>query len=563
MSSKRGLPTRQFLSPINLRLRGIPSEYKDCNIDDYVQDDDTKEVICRYIDNIHDMYEDRACLMFYGANGTGKAQPLYSNILTEHGWREMGDIKVGDKVYNRLGKLSSVLAIFPQGKKRNFRVTFLDGRTAECCDEHLWTCYTSRGNFKTVTLYKMMETGFRTCKDREYRYFIPNNECIQFKKANLPIDPYVLGVMIGDGSIAPSQLSTSVSSAEEDVIQRLRDKLGNEYKVTKYNTTNYSWGISYLTKYNSNPLKNKLANLGLRCKSIDKFIPSIYLFSSTEQRMELLRGLFDTDGSVSRKGNFSFSTHSRVLYLNFMHLCRSLGMQCIGKEFDRGDKGIDFDVKILTDKEIFTSKKHKDKWHNVLSKKRGKNVSRYYKTAIVSAEYIGETDMQCIVVDDVEHLYITDDFTVTHNTLLASIIVKEAYRHRYNSMIITMSKLMDITFKSNKSPEDYRKMQEVRDVDFLVVDEVGKENFTATRSNVNLLEETLRQAIVNGQVVILCTNLPLDDKKGVEGLYTQYGKSIMSLVDGGFVKIEFDNDDFRRNVLTEKRAIRILKGEKL
>ena len=92
---------------------------------------------------------------------------------------------------------------------------------------------------------------------------------------------------------------------------------------------------------------------------------------------------------------------------------------------------------------------------------------------------------------------------------------------------------------------------------FLVIDEVGKETFTKTGSNINLLEETLRNAI-KGQVIILCTNLPLE---GEGGLYEQYGASIQSLIDGSFVKVEFNNADYRPVVLHQKKALKLLLGE--
>lgn len=145
-------------------------------------------------------------------------------------------------------------------------------------------------------------------------------------------------------------------------------------------------------------------------------------------------------------------------------------------------------------------------------------------------------------------------------TFLSSLVVKEAYRLRYNSAITTMANLIDLTFKYDKTPEDFEKIKTYRSANFLVIDEVGKENFTKTGSNINLLEEILRSAVVEGQVVILCTNLPLE---GERGLYKQYGASIKSLINGSFVKLEFDNDDYRPTHQKKKRALRILAGEEI
>lgn len=143
-------------------------------------------------------------------------------------------------------------------------------------------------------------------------------------------------------------------------------------------------------------------------------------------------------------------------------------------------------------------------------------------------------------------------------SFLSSLVVKEAYRLRYSSLMITLQKLIDIHFKVKKEPEDWDKIKAVKEANFLVIDEVGKENFTRTGSNINLFEEILRNAVSVGQVIILCTNLPLE---GEGGLYEQYGASIKSLIDGSFVKLEFNNEDYRPTHLNKKKAIKLLKGE--
>lgn len=149
----------------------------------------------------------------------------------------------------------------------------------------------------------------------------------------------------------------------------------------------------------------------------------------------------------------------------------------------------------------------------------------------------------------------------TGKTYLSSIIIKEAYRRRYNSHMTTLAHYMDLCFNPKKTPEIHEELKCISDAEFLVLDEVGKENFTKTQSNVNLLEELLRQSVVKGQVVIICSNLPLEDVGGVEGLYSLYGNSVKSLIEGDFVKLEFNLKDYRPKVLRKKRGIQILQGE--
>ena len=146
----------------------------------------------------------------------------------------------------------------------------------------------------------------------------------------------------------------------------------------------------------------------------------------------------------------------------------------------------------------------------------------------------------------------------TGKTYLSSLVIKEAYRLRYNSALVTMQGLIDLNFRPQKTDEDWERIKSIREADFLVIDELGKETFTKTGSNINLLEETLRNAVTRGQVVIICSNLPLE---GEGGLYKQYGASLKSLIDGSFVKLEFDNADYRPIHLNRKKAIRLLRGD--
>lgn len=149
----------------------------------------------------------------------------------------------------------------------------------------------------------------------------------------------------------------------------------------------------------------------------------------------------------------------------------------------------------------------------------------------------------------------------TGKTFLASIIVKEAYRHRYTSHITTMAHYMDLCYTPAKTKEIEEELYYIRNAEFLVIDEVGKEQFTASGGNVTLFEELLRNAVANGNIIIICSNLPLEDAGGKQGLYSLYGKSVRSLVEGDFVKVKFNQSDYRHNIMNKKKGFSILKGE--
>lgn len=143
----------------------------------------------------------------------------------------------------------------------------------------------------------------------------------------------------------------------------------------------------------------------------------------------------------------------------------------------------------------------------------------------------------------------------TGKTFLASILIKEAYRQRYDSYLITLAQLMELFFKADKTEEDMNKITYIKNCHFLVIDEVGKENFTKAKSNIVLLEDILRRADTMGQVVVICTNL------NTQALYDNYGKSIQSLVKGNFTKLKFEMEDYRPKVQQEKKSLKILRGE--
>ncbi|AEZ50509.1 DnaC-like helicase loader [Bacillus phage BCD7] len=143
-------------------------------------------------------------------------------------------------------------------------------------------------------------------------------------------------------------------------------------------------------------------------------------------------------------------------------------------------------------------------------------------------------------------------------TYLSAIIVKEAYRYRYSSFLITLQSLIDLKFKSNRDEDAREKIQKIYDAEFLVIDEVGKETFSEKLFNVTLLEELLRYRDTKGTSTIICTNLPLDTK---DGLYEQYGKSISSLIKGNFVKLKYTEEDNRTSVTRQKKSIKLLFGE--
>lgn len=370
--------------------------------------------------------------------GCGKAQPLDTKILTPNGYVLMEDIKVGDLIVGEDGNFYPVSGVFPQGEKDVYELTFKDGTSTRCCKEHLWKYCTknmykySKGKeWKVAELQEILKAPL--VYDKGYNFNIPVNKPLQYVERDLAIHPYALGLLIGDGCL--SQINKEpcniyFSNTEHDVVDRLNECLGDLGFFAKNSYTQ----CQYIFKSHSELKKNsrlvaELKRLGLNCLGGEKFIPKDYLFNSVANRMELLKGLFDTDGSVGKNGTYSFSTTSKLLAKDVQWLCRSLGYRTTLRVDDRRGKvrvvngkeyvtkSVTYSIGILTHDIIFKSEKHKYRNELARSIHRPKQEHNYDKLSVVSVNYVGKLPCQCIMVDSQDHTYLCDDFIVTHNTI--------------------------------------------------------------------------------------------------------------------------------------------------
>lgn len=420
-----------------------------------------------------------------GKAGCGKAQPLDAKILAPDGWVDMGLIKPNDYVIGRNGKPTRVLGVFPQGLKDIYRVSFSDGSSTECCDDHLWETQTvlerDYGREGQVRSLAEIRKTLRYGKQGKKNHSIPMVEAVQFKGMPINLPPYVLGALLGDGCIKYG--SPLISSADEFIASKIRNLLPGMILNKKKGSYDYSiiceekpipravprpyvathveidetirfdslgeackegfiassirkvingqqkqhkgyrWDQLDADRQSSNPLKNELLKLQLwGLGSSDKFVPKEYLFGTVENRISLLHGLMDTDGTVDVSGHTaSFSTISKNLSEDVVFLVRSLGGTAKIKtrltfyshkgEKRQGKESFRVTVSLPPHISPFSLPRKAQKY-----KSKTKYIPRRY---IDTVEYVGKKEAQCIMVEDSEHLYVTDDFVVTHNTLLA------------------------------------------------------------------------------------------------------------------------------------------------
>lgn len=393
----------------------------------------------------------RQSYLFTGKYGGGKAIAMDADILGPDGYFKMRDAKVGMKVWGEDGKLHNIIGAFPQGVKEMYRIYFSDNTFAECCIDHLWTmrqqsCRITEGPHQWFTAstrwllqqdlwtpYREDENGH---KNNSRKFKIPVNRPLDMPKSELPIHPYLLGQLLADGSISKSAGSLGITISDEDVRDRVNELLRNVgVELAQTSNIDSTNGLDYyLRNYNSDngiaKLKQQLDSLNLRCKSVDKHIPHMYLFASIEQRLQLLQGLFDGDGSI-QTGQYTYSTSSEKIYNGIKFLIQSLGGVVYvkdGKQFFRtledGSReyhGLNWEFCFHLPKDIlpFTSNKHKSRY----------GVGSYYDKPIMykfidRIEKIEDAECQCIMTDNPTGLFLIKDCIVTHNTTCARILAK-------------------------------------------------------------------------------------------------------------------------------------------
>ena len=307
-----------------------------------------------------------------------KAQPISTAVLGQYGWIEIGLLQVGDLIAGKDGKFYPIKGLYPKGVTKVYEITFNDRTSVRCAEDHIWSVADQfTDHFRDYTLKEMLST----LENKPYKKFhIPLVAPIQHPEATLPIDPYVLGALIGNGYLAGStiQLSTSDPTLAANVEQRLN---GDRIKKNKGN--NLTWTIT------GGRTLQGIRDLDLRVKSAHKHIPDEYLFASEEQRRDLLQGLLDTDGSLNY-GHQRYQSMSAQLIEDVSELVRSLGGT--SRTTRRADGCYRASIRM---QELNTG------------------VGRRY---IASIEEVDPEETVCIETEAPDHLYVTEHYIVTHNT---------------------------------------------------------------------------------------------------------------------------------------------------
>lgn len=369
----------------------------------------------------------------------GRAQPYFSRVLTPSGFVPIGSLQRGDLVVGSDGRPTRVLGVYPQGRKEIFRVRAQDGASTLCCGEHLWAVQTRagrrRGKPPRVLETRAMRRQLRAA--HAHRFELPMLTCpVDFESRDVPMDPYALGLLLGDGCLTGTTTPT-FSTTDPELVDALnatldgieaRAKGGVDYVLR--NAAGRRGGVIV-----TNPVTATLRELGLcGSRSGTKFVPKPYLRNSPGVRLAVLQGLLDTDGrpvtQVGRTCRVQYTTISPQLRDDVVFLVRSLGGvaywrtraaagrrpgRARGRDITYRSDAFVMDIRLPSGVVPFRLARKLEKY----MREGGGRPMRF----IDSIEPAGEEETVCIRVDASDSLYVTDDFLLTHNTLNDSFII--------------------------------------------------------------------------------------------------------------------------------------------
>jgi hypothetical protein len=415
-----------------------------------------------------------------GGKGEGKEQPVETLVFTPNGLRPMGDLKAGDYVIGRNGKPTKVLGVFPQGRKPGFRVTFSDGVSTVCGDEHLWQVSTGKSRFaspannerrailrreqgkgsteyrprplqcKPFAIKTLAEIRAHMAKnyraETNGRLSIPLAGPMEFEGGkSLPLDPYALGILIGDGCLA-QRGRAAFSSADEFIVEEMREVLaatGTEpVHVGKYDyrLVCRDRNVPNIARVRErNVVTKAVRDLGLNVGSHEKFIPNEYKFACRKDRVALLQGLCDSDGFASRNC-VEYSTTSQRLADDVVFLVQTLGGIATYSshengytykgEYRKGRRAYRVSIRIDAVQPFRLPRKA-----SALVKRTKDQILRH----INKIEPVGDRDMVCIKVEANDHLYVVEGAIVTHNTTsVINPILYEAFLQDCGAFILNV-----------------------------------------------------------------------------------------------------------------------------
>jgi SWI/SNF-related matrix-associated actin-dependent regulator 1 of chromatin subfamily A len=351
--------------------------------------------------------------------GLGKQHPVDTKVLTPDGWKEIGSVSIGDRVIGSNGRPTTVTGVYPQGTKPSYRVYFSDGSSVESGPEHLWTVRFRRGInqvWEDITLttdqlrlrprISRKHSNGRTTEldlSKTPLYLPILSAPVEFSpQGELPVDAYTVGALIANGGLQGTSAVVSVNT--RDAVE-FRESMPGDGAIGVYGGT---------TRWSVKGAISHMRELGLAVPSRVKFIPEVYLRASVKDRIDLLQGLMDCDGSVSKTNNrLTYHTISEALARDFQGLVECLGGIASISKYDRShdNKPTEYRVRLRLPGSIKPFR---------VSRKAGRYNPGSHASpvrTVVRVEYVRDVESVCISVEAPDSLYATEHAILTHNTV--------------------------------------------------------------------------------------------------------------------------------------------------
>lgn len=385
----------------------------------------------------------------------GKALAVDTPIPTPSGMVNMGDLQVGDYVFDENSNPTEIIAATKvMSDHECYSVKFSDGSEIVADKDHLWKTHTKKpwdrdGVYTTEEVGKTIMAG----KDRNHRLDVP--PAVEMSDKTYTVNPYILGAWLGDGTTMDAQITVGYGDLE--IIDYLSEfESINEYsdhngckqlrlgKVDKSTVCRRGhlkatfWKKPHCrecenmvrrAKYNGEPippmliksLKEHLTELDLIG---NKHIPESYMSGSYQQRLELLRGLLDTDGTISKAGRVSFTNSNKCLAYQSAELCRSLGYKTTVTSKIPTLNGVNHRRSYLVNFTPLGGPKVFKLCRKAQRQRGEANTKTRSKTKhIVSVENVDSVPVRCIQVEAKSHMYLAGDgYTPTHNSELVAAV---------------------------------------------------------------------------------------------------------------------------------------------
>lgn len=473
--------------------------------------------------DLNDTSKPMSSFLFCGSTGTGKPNtastivPVFDK-KTGMTHKRLDEVRVGDFVFDKNGLPCQVAGVFPQGKKRVWEVEFADGRTVKCSADHLWTVRNRTGNGAKNWRNKTTRELAAACEGRALQpgrtvrpmsVVVPAAGPVRWPERDLELQPYAAGALLAGGVFSEGPggkklLYIRNADAAAGCARCMRVSPETEVRAC-------SQGYVFTRNGEDADMSDVLSMLPELSGSPEgRGIPDRYMYASAEQRMELLKGLFDAAGKVQSScgygGHVILRCASERLAHDAVRVLQATGMSGQVSRERRDGREDTFIVRVLADleqkKELFSSLKRRTQVEDAIFAARGKSRDKRFSSglgvrAVRELDY--EEEMICLLVDNPDHLFQIGDHVVTHNTEMTKQMAQILFDDSRNLIRMDMTEFANPDSLERFRHEITARIWE-RPYSIILLDEIEKACSAVTRILLQVLDDG-RLSDANGRQV--------------------------------------------------------------